>query len=363
MINEPDDFARARKFGELLPTLGPESLPVVKEALEAAAALEMTAVEFELLLHYWVRHDAPGAAWYALTGSPRAFRVAAIYGAVTPWVRSDPEAALPTVRTFGVEQSDYGTAAQNALVRGWYESGKPGLEDYIHSLGEGFERQRALSAYASAIIRAKGAAAGIAWAESIPEDDKGYKLDVMRRTATSLVSRDLDAAKRFCEKHCEGEFGSSMRSRIAEVWSRDDPRGAIEWLAGAPEGQDTKLSVRLAFANWGIADRPAALRWMKEQIEKTDPSGQKTPEWLEPALGIYARQLAKDSPAEGVVWAERLKDKRERRVVILDIAHDWYHKGDQAAAEAWLAQSSLPEDARAMVRDPEVPRVTEDPKD
>src|SRR5439155_9042361 len=38
MINEPDDFARARKFGELLPTPGPESLPVVKEALEAAAA-------------------------------------------------------------------------------------------------------------------------------------------------------------------------------------------------------------------------------------------------------------------------------------------------------------------------------------
>src|SRR6059036_2890962 len=90
MLREPDDFARARHFGELLPTLGPDSLPVVKEALDDAGQLEMSAVEFELLLHYWAQHDLPGAAWYALSGSPRAFRVGAIYGAVTPWIRSDP---------------------------------------------------------------------------------------------------------------------------------------------------------------------------------------------------------------------------------------------------------------------------------
>src|SRR5262249_18273287 len=241
-------------------------------------------------------------------------------------------------------------------VRGWYESGHPGLEDYIHSLGVGFERQRALSAYSNAIIRDKGSAALVKWAEAVPEKDQGYKTDVYRRTAIALVPHDVDAAKAFCEKYCEGDFGSNMRTRIADRWSRDDPKSALEWLANSPSSQDTSLSTRISFANWGAKDRPAATRWLKEQIDKS--AGNEPPKWLEPTLPIYARLLAKDSPSEGLVWAERLKDAHDRRVIMVELAHDWYHNKDKAAAEAWLAQSSLDEEARAMVRSPETPSIT-----
>src|SRR5262245_38741141 len=54
-----DPFVRARKLGELLPTLGPGSLPAVKTALEQAATLEMGAIEFELFMRYWALHDTP----------------------------------------------------------------------------------------------------------------------------------------------------------------------------------------------------------------------------------------------------------------------------------------------------------------
>jgi hypothetical protein len=356
MIEEPDEFVRARKLGELLPTLGPESVPVVKEALDDAGVLELSAIEFELLLHYWAKHAPADAALYALGSSPRAYRVAAIYGAVTPYVKLNPQEALPMVRVFAIDPGDSGAAAQNAIVRGWYESGQPGLEQYIHDLGAGFERQRALSAYGNAMIRAKGSAALVQWAEAVPEDDAGYKLDVFRRTALVLVPHDLEAAKRFCDAHCEGKHGANMRIRIADRWSRDDPRAALEWLAGAPEAQDTTLATRISFANWGAVDRPAALAWMKQQIEQ-HAGNEHPPEWLEGALPIYARLLGRDEPAEGLVVAERLKDPQDRRVLMVELAHYWYHEKDKAAAEAWLKKSSLPEDLRAQVRSPETPHV------
>lgn len=355
LLAEKDDFAKARKLGELLPALGPESLPAVKEALEEAAVLEMNAVEFELLMRYWTMHEPKEAAYYALGKAPRAYNVAAIYGAVLPWVEADPEQALPTLRPYTRAQGDAGAAAQIALVRGWYGSGHPGLEDYIRGIGAGFERQRALSAFATCIIRDKGVEAAVKWAESIPDSTAEYKLEAFRKMGTALVPYDVEAAKRFCEAHCEGPFGSNLRVRIAERWARDDAASSLTWLADAPESQDTHLAVRIAYAVWGTRDGEAAIRWMKEQIAR-HATGE-PPRWLEPTLPIHARLLAEDSPVAGLDQAARLKDPHERNVVMVELAHKWYHGQDRAAAEAWLSKSPLNEALRAMVRSPEQPAV------
>jgi hypothetical protein len=358
LINEPDDFARARKLGELLPTLGSDSIPVVKDALEDAALLEISAIEFELLLHYWSKHNRADAAWYALSGSPRAYRVAAIYGAVLPWVREEPEKAVPSVKAFAIEPGDAGAAVQNVLVRGWYESGHPGLEDYIKSLGAGFERQRALSAYANAIIRDKGTAELVKWAETVPDSDADYKVDVFRRTALALVPHDLERAKNFCDAHCEGQHGSNLRTRIADRWSRDNPEAALDWLAASPKGSDALLSTRIAFANWGFKDRKAAIAWFDRQVAKH--AGKEQPVWLEPTVFVYSILLGREKPTDGIASAAKIKDPQDRRVAIVQIAHEWYHGNDgkdKEAAEAWLQQSSLDEELRAIVRSPEHPAV------
>jgi hypothetical protein len=354
LLAEEDDFAKARKLGELLPTLGPESLPAIKKALDDAALLEMSAIEFELFMRYWTQHEPAEASYYALGTAPRAFRVSAIYGAVIPWVKADPEKAIQTLRPYMTLPGDDGAAAQIALVRGWYASGRPGLEEFIHGIGAGFERQRALGAYATCIIRDRGVDAVVAWAEAIPDTDPSYKVEAFRRVGTALVPHDGQAARRFCEKHCEGEFGSNLRVRIADRWARDDAEAALTWLAGAPESQDTSLATRISFANWCAKDRPACLAWMKTQLE----SHAKEPlHWIEPAMPIYARWLAKDSPTAGLEVASKFKDPHERNVVMVELAHEWYHKGDKVAAEAWLEKSPLNEALRAMVRSPERPAI------
>ena len=71
--------------------------------------------------------------------------------------------------------------------------------------------------------------------------------------------------------------------------------------------------------------------------------------WLRPIFPESARALAKDSPAEGLAWAQRIVDKDERDYISIQIASRW-HARDAAAAEAWLLQSPLSEADREKIR-------------
>lgn len=344
LIGDRDDFAKASRLGALLPKLGPGALPAVKKVLGDAEALDMGGVEYELLLRYWAAHEPAEAGFYALATSPFGYRVAAIYAAVPPWVTANPQQTLKTVQVFSIQGGDPAAAAQVVLVRGWYASGQPGLEEYIRDLGAGFERQRALAAYSMAMLRKRGAEALVQWAEAVPEDEADYKLEVFRAAGPALAAFDVPAAKRFCDAHCDGPHGSNLRNRIATRWAREGaPIGPLEWLESGPEGQERNLAVRLTYAVWGRMDPDAAIRWMNEKTAGEPPA------WVRPAWPIYARLLAVDSPAEGLAWAARLDTEKERDVVTLEIAHAW-RKKDEAAAEAWLRQSSLPPEMIEFVR-------------
>ncbi|MGH7338378.1 MAG: hypothetical protein ACREI7_12410, partial [Myxococcota bacterium] len=180
-------------------------------------------------------------------------------------------------------------------------------------------------------------------------------LEALLETGTTLVSYDVGAARRFCDAHCKGPSGGSLRTRIADRWARDDPAAALTWLAEAPADQETDSAVSVTYAVWASRDSAGAIRWMKERIER-HASGE-TPRWLELTLPIYARLLAADSPGEGLAVAARLKDPHERTAVLVELAHAWYHERDPAAAEAWLRGSPLDEASRAIVRSPERPVI------
>jgi hypothetical protein len=347
LLGNPDDFEVARTLGERLPKMGPGSVPAMQEVLEDAATLELDAVEFELLMRYWAQHDVAGATWYALTKAPRAFRVGAIHATLRPWAKADPQKALETARVWTAESGDGGAATQIALVRGWYDSGKPGLEEYIRDLGASFERQRALSVYATAMIRAHGVEAVTSWAEAVPETDATYKLEVFRAVGRSLVPFDIAAAQRFCDRHCEGPFGSNLRDRIASRWSEKDGAAAMEWLAKAPKSEDRDTAIRFTFATWSRRENERAIAWMKEKL-----AAKPEPEWIQPTLPVFARVLGRTDPAGAIEVASRLTGPLEREQITVEILRGWRQR-DEAAAEAWLAKSSLSENLLTRVRAPQ----------
>ena len=69
-LRDPDPYARARSLGALLPTLGPEAVPEVQQALDKFR-LDLGAVEFELLLRFWASQEpAEATAWTFKQASP-----------------------------------------------------------------------------------------------------------------------------------------------------------------------------------------------------------------------------------------------------------------------------------------------------
>lgn len=347
LLAEPDPFKRIERLAEWLPTLDEASLPAVREILAQAGHLELDGAEYGLLMSFWSLYEPAEAANFALSDSPRGYRVTSTHAAVTRWFQVDPEAALPAVQTFAQQPNDWGAAAQIAMVRGWYESGQPGLLDYIHGLGDSFERQRALRAYANAVVRRDGAEKVVEWVESIDRNDDRYRLEAYRAAGKALAAFDVAAAVAFCDAHCEEEHGANLRTLIAERWVRHDPGAALEWLATSPEGQDTSFAIRSTYATWAMLNPDPAVAWFKKRTENG------MPEWLTPAVPVYSSVAGEKDAQEGIKWASTIEDERDREWAIAEVARKWWER-EPEQAEAWLERDDTPlsEEMRRRVRTP-----------
>ncbi len=351
VCRDQDPYSRARRLGALLPTLGPDLVPAVKQTLENRR-LDLRATDVELLLWYWATHQPQEAALWAKENAPAGYRDAAVYSALRVWAQADPEAAVSFAWPWTQQHRSLEVMVPIALVRGWYAGGDPPeLRQWIRSLPIGVPGQRAIAAYIRVVIEQKGSEAVTRWAESLPdEDDKTFKLTVFRRVVDSLSLLDSDAAMRWCDAQCDGPYGSNMRSLIARKWALRDAPAALAWLSTAPEGYETNLAVRMTWAGWSRSDREAAMAWMADQTQGEPPA------WLRPIYPVYAKLLSGDSPAEAIRWASQIEDESEREYVLIGVARVW-RTLDEAAAADWLLQSTLSEQAREKVRAPlEKPR-------
>jgi hypothetical protein len=345
VLRDPDAFSRARRFGALLPTLGPEHVSTTMETLLLDSSLDFGATELELLTRYWATYEPEKALHWSVKKSPIDYRPAAVFSAISVWAEMDPQAASAAVWPLVVVPA-FERVAASALVRGWYAANDPPeLRQWIGDLPIGIPRQRAIAAYIRVLVQTQGSEAAKRWAESIPDEDEAYKLAVFRRLTSALSVLDLEAGIRWCEAHADGPYGNNLRGIIASRWVLKDGPSALAWLSSAPEGYERDLTVRLTFTDWARRERKAALDWMATQTTaEPDP-------WLRAIYPEYAKFLAADAPAEAIGWAERIEGDVEREAILITVSRSWRNL-DEAAAEDWLLQSPLSEEAREKVRDP-----------
>lgn len=355
-LDEESPYARARQLGALLPTLGPEALPQVKEALDRSR-LELGAAEFELLLRFWATYEpAEATAWTFKHSSP-IYRASATSTVVEMWAEADPEAAVVAVESALAESSEeVARVALSALVYGWFKTDREALQEYILGLGAGIKRQRALFAYVLALMRADGSEGVMRWVESLPDEDRRYKLAAYRQAMSALSWADMPAALRFCEAHCDGPYGKGLRNVLIRTRLRNGEYGGdvVAWAGSVPAETETQQknkqhSLWVAFATWAYREPEEALRWIEEKLAEEEPEP-----WLHHLYGEYARQIAVDSPAKAMEWAERIEDDADRVRTMIRIVRAWRLQ-DEEAAEAWLSQSPLSEEAREQARNTRAP--------
>lgn len=348
-LADPEPYRRAARLAILLSSLGPEALPEVRETFDAAPAFQFGPTALELLMRFWATHEPEAATTWAFSSGPPSCSVAAIQPAVELWARSDPLAVTRFIRSSGLG-GDSVEIAEVALVRGWFRSGVPGLEDYIRDLGLSPERQRALATLAKERIQRDGSDAAQRWAEGLPDADQKVKLEAFTQMAGELAKVDPAAAAAWCKAHCGEPYGVNIATEIATHWGARDGLAAMRWLSTLPAGQERDMAVGSAFFAWRHYDSQGLSTWLEEmKVEDVEP-------WFRPAAGRYAVMLAHTHPAKALEWAALVEDDQERELVLLTVARRWL-RNDERAAEAWLEQSPLSEEARARARNLE-PRTT-----
>jgi hypothetical protein len=342
-VRDPDAYARARRLATLLPTLGPEGVHGVKETL-GDPAVNPSAGEIELLVRFWASHEPAEATRWAVHESPSGYRWSAILASLEEWAAADPQAALGAAQKWEAEPS-VREPVQVALIRGWFERDPAELFRHIRQLDAGFARQRALSTYIRLLLQRQGSEAAIRWAESIPEDDPVFKREVYRQVAVGLPNFDVDAALRWCEAHCDGPHGKDLRGIIAMRWAQiGGGRAAIDWLSRAPESAERDGALPTVFAEWAALDADESSAWLTARSAAGDAEP-----WLAAFFPVQAVATMRTSPARAIEWASRVEDEKIRERLLVRVARAWRWQ-DEAAAEAWLRESPLSEEARERAR-------------
>jgi hypothetical protein len=346
-VRDPDLFARARRLATLLPTLGPDAVPEVKAVLEDPT-LDPGATGTELLLRFWAVHEPEAATTWAVTECAPVYRLSAVLASLPVWAASDPEAAWLAATAWRSVRSDVADTLPIGFVRGRFSEDPWAAAQFVQGLEMGILRQRALATFVRELLQQEGIDVAMRWAESVPDDDAAYKLAVYRQMGAALPLFDHDAALRWCEAHCDGPHGSNLRSIIARRWVLTDGAAALAFLERSPDSHERRVAVRAVYSIWAQRRREEALAWMA--ANGLGPDGEPV-SWIAPAIPVQARLLSGESPEEAISWAERIDDEEAREIALIDIARRW-RSDDEAAAEAWLAQSDLSEEAREQARGP-----------
>jgi hypothetical protein len=318
----------------------PEDVEELKAALKDRGQ-PVGPLERALVIEAWSRHDPEGAVRWALRRETGAVRDRAVQSAVRDWARQDPEAVL--------EVYDVGRMASQqpslltGFIEGWFEAeDSQYLDDFVRDLGPTDERVRGLKTLAELHVARDGVEPAIRWAESLSGDPK-FKSSLYRAVAAEVARSEPGVATAWCDRVCGTTNAEWLPTDLAQSWARHSGADAMDWLMTRPDEQETWIAARSAYREFVLADRAGALAWMEGTTEE-----QRRSRVLQGPVGMYISAVTDRDPDVATEWVLYLQDESQRELAWITIARRWRRR-DEAAAEAWLANSPLSEEARAKV--------------
>jgi hypothetical protein len=340
-LAEGDVIERQWRTASLLKGLDPDAVPEVAALYERMIPL-IDKSELEAFFAAWARFDPIGAIDHArLWRLPeiREHRRVGIRAAIQVWAQRDPLAAQLAAEQIGADH------LRQALVAGWAHSpqGQEGLAGFIADLPPLYPRLKIIEIAVRELVRGGGAEAALGWAEPILRDE-GYepvfKRSVFEAAAGSAAQLDPERAAAWTVQHSGADYAEEGMGIVAEHWGRQDGAAALAWLGEQPAGERRDQAVRDAFGRWSSAQPRAALAWLRSEQSAA---------LRDPAREFKAQRLADLEPEIALDWCARIEAEDRQQSCLESVAAGWYAQ-DAVAAETWLQQSPLDEEARSRVR-------------
>jgi hypothetical protein len=333
-----DDFERSDRLIEIL-----NSATENDEATLSSRVRDryrpVDPVDHLLLVKAWAGLAPAAATKWARAAAPENIHGAAVEAAVGAWAKRDPAAAAAELPVGEPNVA-------RPLVTGWFDSGKPGLVDFVLSRGALEEGQTLIAAYLRELIAREGPDAATDWAASVQGED-GLVLAVRRHTGKELATRHPDAAIAFCDRYCDGPRGTVIRILVARrLGQTGEGRKAVQWLNQSETGdpKEKGQAVRAAYLGWLSDERDEALAWAETALPEHG-----TEAWFQHVIGLVVSTTSWNDPERALLWADRIEDPDRKKLALITIARRW-RDHDPVAAEAWLMASPLSEESRSLAR-------------
>jgi hypothetical protein len=342
-LGEPDVLDRAERTTQLLEQLGPANIAEVVEVYDGLLNI-LGELSIRPFIAAWARFDPEAALRHTLRWP---FKDKAQMGAQTAigaWALRDPDAALAAYERLVQRRSELESVLLFDLLTGWLYSGKGGVDDYVAKLPSG-TLDTAVSRIAAKTLRRGGIDATIAWVDSVtanPNYDAKFKKKAFQRGTRMVARLDPDRAAAWVFENRAQDFAFDGPRIIAEQWGAKDGRAALEWVRSYPDETARHQAGREAFRTWYISDPDGAVAWLESET---------ITQFHEPMIVYLAKELGFRTPDRAIGWCEKLLDEQRRLRCLEKAAAQWYRR-DAVAAETWLQQSPLDEEARREVRAP-----------
>ena len=346
-LGEPDVLDRAERTARLLQDLGPDNVAEVVEVYDRMLNI-LGELAIRPFVAAWTRFDPEAAFRHTLSWPLRDKKELGAGMAIEAWALRDPDAALEAYRQVIKNNPGLQEVLFFDLLTGWVYSEQGGVEDYIANAPHGVQNT-AINRVAAKTLRSGGVDALIRWVNSITGNadyENRFKRKAFQRGSRMVARWDSERAAAWAMENRDQAFAYDGPRIVAEEWGIKDGPGALEWARNYPDEEQQKEAGREAFVSWFKSDHNAAAEWLKSESLTA---------FHDPIVMYYAKEMGFSAPAEAIGWCERILDERKRLGCLKKIAAKWYRR-DALAAETWLQQSQLDEEARQGVRAPAKPR-------
>ena len=342
-LAEGDLLDRLERSTELMQHLDAGNLPEVLAVYDQMLPL-LDQWDIRPFVAAWARFDPAEAFDHVLAWRFNIKQKIGAETAIQTWALRDPMAARVALTQAAANHRNLEDDLYYNLLSGWVSAGAEGLEDYLDALPPAL-RAPATARTIGALVRGRGTEATLLWVDSILREEsygEGLKKAALRSGARSVARGDPERAAAWMLEHVGREYAQDGPRVVAEEWVRSDGRLAMEWVSELPEGSAREQAARGAFARWLTLDPQAAKAWL---------SSESLTAFHDPMIDAYARRIDARAPEESIGWCDRILNP-DRRLGCLKVAATEWYALDAVAAETWLQQSPLSEEARRAVRTP-----------